>query len=394
MQESHFDKRPLAFFGAIFALMLAAANLRGGLVVIGPLVSDIRSDLAISATEFGLLMTLPLICFGVISLLVPSLARRIEPLRVVLIAILVIASGAGLRLISDYSFMLLGTFFLGTGVAVLNVLIPGLVKGLFPRQSGSLTGLYSLVLTLGATISVFSAIPMRNLFDNWHAPMVIWALFPLLAAAVWLPMLKVRFTPKNLPELSSSVWRLPRAWALALFMGLQSALFYVLATWLPRLLMDQGYTDAEAGALTSLLILVGLPAAFLIPVAASKLESQRILVVFIFLTGIAGLCGLLWSPEHLAEIWISLLGLYGGSSLSLALVLFAVKSRDMRQATALSAMVQGLGYLGASVSPGLVGAIYDLHQEWTAVLWGLVAIVVIQTLAGWKVCAAGKIDAG
>lgn len=394
VQDSHFNKRPWAFFGAVVALMLAAANLRGGLVIIGPLVSDIRTSLEISAAEFGLLMTLPLICFGVISLLVPSLAKRIEPLRVVLVAILVIALGAGLRLISDYPSMLFGTFLLGIGIAVLNVLIPGLIKGLFPAQSGSLTGLYSLVLTTGATLSVFSAIPMRDLFDNWHAPMVVWAIFPLITAIVWLPMLKVRFTPKNQTEISSSVWRLPRAWALTVFMGFQSALFYILATWLPRLMMDQGYTDAEAGALTSLLILAGLPAAFLIPVVAAKLESQRSLVLFIFVSGVSGLLGLLWYPQEFAELWISLLGIYGGSSLSLALVLFAVKAKDMRQATALSAMVQGLGYLGASISPSLVGAVYDLTQEWTAVLWGLITLVIIQTLAGWKVCAAGKIDAG
>lgn len=392
MQQGHFDNRPWAFAGAIFALMLAAANLRGGLVVIGPIVADMRAELNVSASAFGMLMTLPLICFGVISMLVPTLARKIEPLRVVLGAIVLIALGAGLRLIVDFPIMLIGTLLLGTGIAVLNVLIPGLVKGLFPKQSGSLTGLYTVVLTLGATLSILGAIPMRDYFGSWQAPMVVWALLPLAAALVWLPMLKVRFTPKSLPTPSASVWRLPRAWALTAFMGLQSSAFYILATWLPRLLMDSGYSDVYAGSLTSLLALVGLPAAFLIPVAAVRLGSQRPLILMILLTGLAGMTGLLLMPERYAELWVSLLGIYGGSSLSMALVLLAIKTHDMRQATALSAMVQGVGYLGASVTPSLVGAIYDFSHEWTLVISGIIAIIALQNIAGWIVSAPGKID--
>lgn len=76
----------------------------------------------------------------------------------------------------------------------------------------------------------------------------------------------------------------------------------------------------------------------------------------------------------------------------MALVLFAIKTHDMRQATALSAMVQGLGYLGASVTPSLVGASYDISQEWTLVVWGMIAVIAVQNLAGWIVCAPGKID--
>ena len=392
LNQGHFDKRPWAFFGAIFALMLAAANLRGGLVIIGPLVADMRADLGVSASAFGMLMTLPLICFGLISLLVPSLARRIEPLQVVLLAIIVIAIGAALRLVINFPVMLFGTLLLGTGVAILNVLIPGLVKGLFPRQSGSLTGLYTLILTLGATLSILSAVPMRDYFGSWQAPMVVWALLPLLAALVWLPMLRVKFTPKNMPTPSTSAWRLPRAWALMAFMGLQSSVFYVLATWLPRLLMDSGYSDIYAGNLTSLLALVGLPAAFIIPIAAGRLETQRPLVLMILITGLAGLFGLLLMPERFAEVWVSLLGIYGGSSLSLALVLFALKTHDMRQATSLSAMVQGLGYLGASLTPSIVGAIYDFSHEWTLVIWSLIVIIILQNTAGWVVCGRGKID--
>lgn len=388
----HFDHRPLAFAGALLALMLAAANLRGGLVVIGPLVEDIRAALQISAAAFGLLMTLPLICFGSVSLLVPWIAARMPPLHLVLGGLLLIALGAWLRLTLDYSQMLGGTLLLGTGIALLNVLIPGLVKGLFPHQSGTLTGLYSLILTLGASLSVFTAIPMRDGFADWQAPMLVWFLFPLLAGLAWLPMLRVRFEPKGQASLSTSVWKIPRAWSLALFMGLQSSMFYVLATWLPRLLMDGGHSDAEAGNLASIFMLISIPFSLIVPVWAARQPSQRVISVLITLAGLFGIAGLLWIPEQLPELWVALLGVYGGSSISLALALFALKSSDMRQATALSAMSQGLGYLLASVTPSLIGAIYDLQHSWTLALWLLAAMLIAQGISGHFICAPQKID--
>ena len=90
MGNDHFKDR-LSFFAAIFALMLAAANLRGGLVVIGPLVENIRTDLGISAAAFGFLMTLPLLCFASFSLVVPWVANRLAPMKVVALALLILA---------------------------------------------------------------------------------------------------------------------------------------------------------------------------------------------------------------------------------------------------------------------------------------------------------------
>ncbi len=390
--KGHFDGRPLAFFGALLALMLAASNLRGGLVVIGPLVEDIRFSLDISAAAFGFLMTLPLLCFAGVSIAVPWLANKISPLRVVLGALLVISMGAGLRLADSYPMMVLGTFLLGTGVAILNVLIPGLVKGLFPRQSGTLTGLYSLVLTLGATLSVYFAIPLRDQFQSWQAPLAVWAALPLLVVLLWLPMLRIRFEPHSQPGVSKAVWRIPRAWALALFMGLQSLVFYVLATWMPRIFMDAGYSDSEAGTLSSMLTLLSIPFSLIVPIVAARMRSQRPINLMIAVFGLAGLAGLQFSPDAYAQLWMVFLGIHGGSSLSLCLVLFALKSNDMRQATALSALTQGAGYLLASVGPSMIGAIYDLQSNWHLPLYLLMAMVVGQFFTGWSVCRAGKID--
>ena len=392
MNVGYFDGRRWAFIAAVCALMFAAANLRGGLVIIGPLVTDIRATLNITAASFGVLMSLPLICFSLFALLVPWITHKIAPMQVVALALGIITAGAAARLIEHYPAMVIGTLGLGIGIAVLNVLVPALVKGLFPQQSSWLTGLYTLVLTLGAGLGILTAIPLRDLYQDWHTPLLAWTLMPLMALLLWLPMLKVKFQTNASTHISTSVWQLPKAWSLALFMGLQSTHFYILATWLPRIFMDAGLTDANAGLMTAIFTLCGLPGALLAPVIAAKLQSQRLMILIISTIGAIGVIGLMVAPAEGRYLWVICLGTFGGASLSLSLALIAMKSNGMRQATALSAMVQSIGYLLASIAPSLIGALYDAYHQWTVPLTLLLVMLVGQTIAGWPIGGAGKVD--
>lgn len=61
----------------IVGIMLIAANLRAALTSVGPLLEQIQQQLALSATAAGLINSLPLILFAVLSPLTPALAKRI-----------------------------------------------------------------------------------------------------------------------------------------------------------------------------------------------------------------------------------------------------------------------------------------------------------------------------
>ncbi|MFC6671194.1 CynX/NimT family MFS transporter [Marinobacterium aestuariivivens] len=385
-----FDGRKWAFFGAALALLLAAANLRGGLVVVGPLVADIRAGLSLSASEFSLLTTLPLICFSLVSICVPRLARLVRAPVLVTGALLLIAAGAGLRATSFYSLMLAGTLLLGSAIALLNVLIPGLVKGYFPRQAGLMTGLYSVTLSLGAGLGVFLAVPLRDAFSAWQAPVLLWALLPLICALCWLGMLRIRsreMAPGTAGRIS--LWRDARAWNLTVFMGLQSLFFYSIATWLPKILMDAGLEDQQAGLATSMINLAGIPANLMVPIIAARMQDQRPLVLLVLVLGVTGLTGLWLNPTAAPLFWASLLGLSGSASLSLALALFALRTRSGLEATSLSAMAQSLGYLLAAAGPVVVGGLNDLQGSWGSALLLLIAAQVIQFGCGWHASRPG-----
>src|SRR5690606_14491483 len=101
--------------------------LRVGIVVIGPLANGMGEDLALSGGALGLLTTLPLLCFGALSIFSPRFAERWGLETVLLTALWLLFLGLVLRLFGSYFWLLAGTALLGAAIAVMNVLIPSLV---------------------------------------------------------------------------------------------------------------------------------------------------------------------------------------------------------------------------------------------------------------------------
>ncbi len=382
VSDDPFYGRPFVAALAVIALLLAAANLRGGLVVVGPLVEQIREGLNISASAFSLLTTLPLICFGIISLSVPALSRRWAPQTLAIGGLLIISLGVLLRLVNNYPVVLLGTLLLGAAIALLNVLIPGLVKAFFPRKVGLMTGLYSVTLSAGAGLGVYLAVPLLERFGHWHYPVALWALLPVLCILFWLPMVKVKGVGKPANPLKVSLWRSKIAWAITFYMGLQSFYFYSMATWLPKILLESGLTAHDAGTATALINLVSIPFNFLVPIMAARMANQRTLVLGIFLASFTGIAGLWWQPATAPLLWASLIGIGCGGALSLALSFFVLRATNTAQATALSAMAQSIGYLLAATGPAALGLMRDWEGGWQTALVLMMVLQCVQLVCG------------
>src|SRR5215207_4325701 len=114
-------------------LVLLAANLRPAITSVAPLIGEIRADTGVSNGVAGLLTTLPLLAFGVLSPIAPRLARVFGVERVLLGSLLVLAAGILLRSAGLDAALFLGSTVLGAAIAVGNVLLPGLVKRDFPE---------------------------------------------------------------------------------------------------------------------------------------------------------------------------------------------------------------------------------------------------------------------
>jgi CP family cyanate transporter-like MFS transporter len=342
----------------------------------------------------GLLSTVPLLLWGVLAPVAPWLTRRLSSETVVLACLLVLALGAALRAGPTLAVIMGGTVLVGAAIAVMNVLLPGLVKRDFPRHTGLMTGVYTMALVGGATLASGLAVPLRDaLGGDWRHSMAAWAVFALVGAVAWLPtLLATRHHQAPAPGPRAPLWKSPLAWQLTMFMGLQSLVYFAWLTWLPRLLQDHGLTSAESGWLLAVGNMVQIPVTLALPILAGRMARQRGLAVGTAAVTAAGLLGLLVAPTAAPIAWMLLLGIGGGASISLALMLIVLRARDNRQVAQLSAMAQGVGYLLSAAGPLLFGWLYDATARWAPSLWLLLACTVGMGVFGLGAGRAAYVD--
>ena len=140
----------------IAGILMIATTLRVTFTGAAPLLDTLRLDYGLSTAQTGLLTTLPLLAFALISPLAAGLARRIGMERSLFIALLLICAGIAIRSLPSAALLFIGTAVIGCGIALGNVLLPGLIKRDFPGQVAKLTGAYSL--TMGAAAALGSAL--------------------------------------------------------------------------------------------------------------------------------------------------------------------------------------------------------------------------------------------
>jgi CP family cyanate transporter-like MFS transporter len=376
----------LRSFLFVLGIVLLAANLRPALTGVAPLIGQIRADTGISNGAAGLLTTLPLLAFALLSPVAPRVARRFGMEGVLLASLLVLAAGILLRWVGAVAFLFLGTVILGAAISFGNVLLPSLIKREFPERAGLMTSVYSTSLGIIAALAAGVSVPLAHLDGiGWRGALAVWALPALLACVAWLPQLGRKDPPTaSVPDSPGirDLWRSPLAWQVTLFMGLQSLAYYVTLTWLPEILQEEGLGAARAGWMLGLSQAVAIIAMFSAPVIADRRPSQRgVVAVAVLLSG-AGALGLLVAGPAAATLWVVLLGLGQGASFSLALAFFALRSPDPGHAAALSGMAQSVGYLLAAAGPFLFGVLRDATGAWKLPLALLLVITACLLIAG------------
>ncbi|MDG0794333.1 MFS transporter [Cohnella ginsengisoli] len=369
-------------------IVLIAANLRGALTAVGPLVGRIKDDLSLSGAGAGMLTTLGLLAFAVISPVAPKLSRRFGAENTLLAGMGLITVGVIVRAAPYAALLFGGTVLIGIGIGLGNVLVPALIKRDFDNRAGLMTGIYSVALTLVAGIASGVSIPIADAPGfGWRGALGVWGLASALAMAAWLPQVTRGRRERDIRRTASPSarpWRSPLAWQVSLFMGFQSIIFYVNVTWLPELLQDRGMSPGTAGWMLSLMQIIGLPANFLAPVLAARRPSQRGIMAVVMAMLLVGYAGLLFDAGTgpLTVAWVLLIGVGAGASFSLCLVFFSLRTRTATEATELSGMAQFVGYLVAAVGPALIGFVHDRSGGWQTPLVVMVVVVALAAVFG------------
>ena len=370
----------------IAGILLIAFNLRPALASIGPLVSHIRNSTGLSNSMLGLLTTLPLIGFGVMSLFTSLFTRRFGIGGTLLGALFLLAAGIGIRSLNGIVPLYLGTILFGIAIAFGNVLLPSLVKWKFSSNSGFITSLYSGVLGIGSALASGISVPLADHLNwGWRGSLAIWAIPALITFLAWFPQvnhLKNTEQPRSYRKAMKALGKTPVAWKIAFFMGLQSLTFYAILAWLPTILQGRGYDDAFSGWMLSLSQATGIAGSVVIPIWAGKKMDQRNIVAFLSVLETIGIVGLLFPQVGLVSVWVSLIGFVLGGTFGLALLFIVLRSKDAQTTTELSGMVQSVGYLVAATGPIIFGSLFDLTGSWNDSLILLLVVVFLKLYTG------------
>ncbi|HBM3061226.1 TPA: CynX/NimT family MFS transporter [Klebsiella oxytoca] len=374
-------RRPLLLIAGI---LLIATTLRVAFTGAAPLLDAIRSEYGLTTAQTGLLTTLPLLAFGLVSPLAAGIARRFGIERSLLLAMILICLGIGLRSLPFVSLLFIGTAVIGCGIALGNVLLPGLIKRDFSQHVAKMTGAYSLTMGGAAALGSAMVVPLALAGLGWRGALLTLMVFPLLALFVWLPQSRRQATA---PLTGSGaihnrgIWRSALAWQVTLFLGINSLVYYVIIGWLPAILQSIGYSEAQAGSLHGLLQLATAAPGLAIPLILHRLKDQRGIAVLVAMMCAVSALGLWFLPGQ-AVMWTLIFGFGSGATMILGLTFIGLRASSAHQAAALSGMAQAVGYLLAACGPPVMGKIHDASGDWHIPLIAVALISVVMAVFG------------
>ncbi len=372
-------------------------NLRPAVNGLGVVVPEIREALNLSGAVAGVLTSLPVLCFAGLGLVAPTLAVRFGPQRVIVGALIAMTAGQLFRsLIPGTATLFLGSAVALSGLALCNVLMPGIVRRYFPDRITTVTAAYTTRLAIGAALSAALTIPAEKAFGgNWQLGTSLWALTSALALIPWV-LMAVRSSVPPTTAVAPTIalvrlFRSPLAWGMALYFGLQSMQAYVQFGWQTQILVDDGMISSTAGLAAGVYAAVGIPLSAVLPIFLRRQSWLPGIVVFFGISFLGGYLGLLMAPAGGVWLWVLLLGI-GSGAFPLSLTLVALRARTHDGVLALSAFTQCIGYSIAGVGPIAFGALHDVSGDWQLPILTMMAVVVVMTIIGLYVARPQQLE--
>lgn len=376
-----------SLIGRFIIIILIACNMRAPFTGVGALTALIREDLGITNAVTGMLTTIPMLAFAIVSALAPGVSRRIGLGKTISLSLVMIFAGEMIRSFAGTAGLFIGTAVICSGIAFENVLLISVIKQWFTENPAPATSAYSTTMAVMAAISIgISVFMAKNLGLGWRGSLAVWSVFAVAAFLLWMPVSRSSGMDPAEKEagdnLLGAMLRSPRIWILTLFFGTQALLFYCMTAWGPTILQSRGFTLEESSAAATFLQIIGLPITLLAPLLAKRFTARRILIILSVCYAVGGILFYFAKEPVLVYISLTFYAQGMGSTFSFAFLFFAQQGRNPRETALISGIVQSGGYVIAAVGPVLMGALADRTGVWTYSVIFLIAFIFIACTAG------------
>ena len=372
-------KTPLMVFAA---LLLTILMMRGPITCVGAVADEIISVLDIGYPAYGFLSALPIACFGLFCAAAPAMSKKYGLIGTLFISLTLIFAGAVGRLLPIYSTMLVATGLIGVGIALLNVLLPVLLRDYFPNNIPLVMGVFTGFIGFSGSIGAYFSVPLLHAFGTLNGPLGLWVVMGGVALLSWLAVPGRRKITVSGGVFDWKMLKKPMTWAVIFVMGMQSLTIYTTVAWLPTILSTLGFSASTTGLGSAVFLLVSAPASILTAAFIKAVGGNRPAAVIMTVSFAAGivlwLAGGAWS-----FVGCVLAGIPQGITFSMAMILIAQKTKNLSELLVISSLAQGIGYILAGFGPFICGLLYKGDGQWWPVASFMLSAVLLWGSSAW-----------
>ncbi len=387
------------FWLVLCAMILLGTNMRAPIVVLGSIAPVVQEALNISETQIGWLGAVPMLTFAVGAFISPTIGKRFGLENTLIAMIVFLTIGMIIRtIIPTWIGFLSGTVILTLAIGFANTLAAPVIKQRTPNHIPLITGLFSLTMTVTAGVVAGVVLPLSE-HVGWQWAIGGWAFLGIFAVIIWV-FLRLRLGSSNnqtaiLPIAGTSnisMWRTPFAWHIAIFMGLQSLLFYTVASFLPSIWLSKGLPAVQAGQMGSVFQFMAPISILSLTWLINRGRPIQALAVFAAVLNVIGVVGLSYFSTDLAWLWSGIMGIGCSAIFTLSMMLFSLRTYTANQASELSGMAQAVGYLIAFFGPLGTGWLHEATGNWDLPLLIMLILMIGNVVIAWLVSRPVMVD--
>ncbi len=344
---------------------------------IPPLLPALIDEFRVSYFAGGSLYAIPILMMGAFTFPLGIVSDRIGSTSALGLGAGMVVFFSFLRATSEnFPSLAFYTAMLGVGVSLYFPNLPKTVREHFPPPLiGRVTGIYTAAIPLGSGLGISLSKPLLEIMGGWREVIGILSLIatPIIVAS-WIVMkrntsrvshasrasnLRGAYLQDESSDAAGAGKRFFHPIILCgILLGLLNFTFFITVGWLPTYLIGAGWSPVTAGAVTSVISFVEVPAILLVPHLSDRTRSGKLIIMVSFL--LISVCAVAISFEaSLAWMAAPVLGITFGGAFVLLLAFPAQYARQERLGRAAGAIL-AIGYMGALIGPPLAGYLRDI----------------------------------